>query len=161
MDKKVLLEQFKGEVDVAGTSLTHILKMCEFDEDSNDFKSDTVHDYSVGCLNGAWWMYQREQAKVEGLQEEFAEDERFLKEQIKDKDLKISNLEYLQGMDNELIQTLQSKSGKLQKRVDLALLGINGVMRWIDEDAIDDADFIRGGVLSALRRLEQALKGEG
>lgn len=50
---------------------------------------------------------------------------------------------------------------ELQKRVDLALLGINGVMRWIDEDAIDDADFIRGGVLSALRRLEQALKGEG
>ncbi|RBA42347.1 MULTISPECIES: hypothetical protein [Acinetobacter] len=58
-------------------------------------------------------------------------------------------------------QHQQSKVDELQKRVDLAILGINGVMRWIDEDAIDDADFIRGGVLSALRRLEQALKGGG
>jgi hypothetical protein len=55
---------------------------------------------------------------VEELQEEFAEDERFLKEQIKDKDLKISNLEYQQGMDKELIQSLQSKSDRLQKQID-------------------------------------------
>lgn len=62
---------------------------------------------------------------------------------------------------HEYLQHQQAKVEELQKRVDLAILGINGVMRWIDEDAIDDADFIRGGVLSALRRLEQALKGEG
>ncbi|MDC5287470.1 hypothetical protein OHW86_10140 [Acinetobacter baumannii] len=68
MDKKTLLEQFKAEVEASGTSLTHILKMCEFDEVSNDFRSEEVHDYSVGCLNGAWWMFQRQQAKVEELQ---------------------------------------------------------------------------------------------
>ncbi|HAV3448725.1 hypothetical protein [Acinetobacter baumannii] len=68
MDKKALLEQFKAEVETSGTSVNHILKMCEFNEVSNDFSSDTIHDYSVGCLNGAWWMYQRQQAKVEGLQ---------------------------------------------------------------------------------------------
>ncbi|HAV6207548.1 TPA: hypothetical protein JI303_19940, partial [Acinetobacter baumannii] len=68
MDKKALLEQFKAEVEASGTSLTHILKMCEFDEVSNDFRSDTIHDYSIGCLNGAWWMFQRQQAKVEELQ---------------------------------------------------------------------------------------------
>lgn len=64
---------------------------------------------------------QSQQAKVEELQEEFAEDERFLKEQIKDKDLKIENLEYLQGMDKELIQTLQSKSEELQNDVSIML----------------------------------------
>lgn len=63
-------------------------------------------------------MYVKEAQKSDELQEEFAEDERFLKEQIKDKDLKISNLEYQQGMDKELIQTLQSKSEKLQKQFD-------------------------------------------
>lgn len=68
MDKKALLEQFKAEVEASGTSLTHILKMCEFDEVSNDFRSDTIYDYSIGCLNGAWWMFQRQQAKVEELQ---------------------------------------------------------------------------------------------
>ncbi|HGW3737662.1 TPA: hypothetical protein ACNH0K_003805 [Acinetobacter baumannii] len=55
--------------------------------------------------------------RSEELQEEFAEDERFLKEQIKDKDLKISNLEYQQGMDKELIQSLQSKSEKLETKL--------------------------------------------
>ncbi|HGF8497937.1 TPA: hypothetical protein ACJB9M_000883 [Acinetobacter baumannii] len=117
MGKKALLEQFKAKVEASGTSVNHILKMCEFNEVSNDFSSDTIHDYSVGCLNGAWWMFQRQQEKVEELQKEFAEDERFLKEQIKDKDLKISNLEYLQGMDKELIQTLQGRSKALQDKV--------------------------------------------
>lgn len=59
-----------------------------------------------------------------------------------------------------LWQHLQAKVEELQKRVDLALLGVSGVMRWVEEDAIDDPDFIKGGVLSALRRLEHALKGE-
>nr|EHZ6760434.1 hypothetical protein [Acinetobacter baumannii]EHZ7942085.1 hypothetical protein [Acinetobacter baumannii]EKU8073835.1 hypothetical protein [Acinetobacter baumannii]EKV2719974.1 hypothetical protein [Acinetobacter baumannii] len=62
-------------------------------------------------------MYVKEVKSSEELQEEFAEDERFLKEQIKDKDLKISNLEYLQGMDKELIQTLQGRSKALQDKV--------------------------------------------
>lgn len=62
-------------------------------------------------------MYVKEVKSSEELQKEFAEDERFLKEQIKDKDLKISNLEYLQGMDKELIQTLQGRSKALQDKV--------------------------------------------
>lgn len=126
MDKKALLEQFRAEVEASGTSVNHILKMCEFNEVSNDFSSETIHDYSVGCLNGAWWMYQRQQAKVDELQEEFAEDERFLKEQIKDKDLKISNLEYQQGMDKELIQTLQGRCSALQDKV-------NGLLKRVDD----------------------------
>lgn len=56
---------------------------------------------------------------------------------------------------------VRHEADDLQKRVDAALQKIKGAARWIDEDAIDDPDFIKGGVLSALRRLEQALKGEG
>ncbi|EPP8577799.1 hypothetical protein RBI65_16035 [Acinetobacter baumannii] len=117
-----------------------------FDEKENRYKVNADGCLiSVVFLSGRWEVWQEQQAKVEEanakaqmcrdeknhainrwsavckerdeLQEEFAEDERFLKEQIKDKDLKISNLEYLQVMDKELIQSLQSKSEKLQKRV--------------------------------------------
>jgi len=89
-------------------------------------------------------------AKVEELQEEFAEDERFLKEQIKDKDLKIENLEYLQGMDKELIQTLQGKVNELQNRVDAALSHLGDVNFPPDyEDAWE-----------SFYKAEQALKGE-
>ncbi|HHX4831945.1 TPA: hypothetical protein ACVB6Z_000378 [Acinetobacter baumannii] len=95
--------------------------------------------------------------RSEELEEEFAEDERFLKEQIKDKDLKISNLEYQQGMDKELIQTLQCKVEKLQKRV----------------NSLEKAEFKLAQVKAILqnnpkllesilvKKIEQALKGEG
>ncbi len=56
-------------------------------------------------------------------------------------------------------QHQQSKVDELQKRVDAALQEIKGATRWLDEDAIDDPDFIKGGVLRAFARLEQALKG--
>lgn len=97
-------------------------------------------------------LVKHQQAKVEELQEEFAEDERFLKEQIKDKDLKISNLEYLQGMDKELIQSLQSKSEKLQKRVDKAL-------ELMQKPVIVGEPVIH--VCTRFKEIEQALKGEG
>lgn len=54
----------------------------------------------------------------------------------------------------------QAKVEGLQKRVDAALQEIKGAARWINEDAIDDSEFIKGGALHALKRLEQALKGE-
>lgn len=81
---------------------------------SNGNYSSWTHQAKWEAFKTAW---RHKQAKVEELQEEFAEDERFLKEQIKDKDLKISNLEYQQGMDKELIQTLQCKVEKLQKQL--------------------------------------------
>lgn len=46
---------------------------------------------------------------------------------------------------------------ELQKRVDAALQEIKGAARWIEEDAIDDPEFIKGGVLRVFARLEQAL----
>lgn len=92
-----------------------------------------LYAFHLDSFNEKWAVWQKawqhQQAKVEELEEEFAEDERFLKEQIKDKDQKISNLEYQQGMDKELIQSLQSKSEKLQKRVDKALQEIKGAAR--------------------------------
>lgn len=97
----------------------------------------------------------KQQEKVEELQEEFAEDERFLKEQIKDKDLKISNLEYQQGMDKELIQSLQSKSEKLQKRVDAVEQVITKIRN--GNYASDQGKYV---AIFIGQMLEQALKGE-
>ncbi|MFY7467929.1 hypothetical protein ACOT4E_13190 [Acinetobacter baumannii] len=100
-------------------------------------------------------MYVKEVQKSDELQEEFAEDERFLKEQIKDKDLKISNLEYQQGVDKELIQTLQCKVEKLQKQI----------------DALEKSYFVLARIKSIasknllesilIKEVRQALKGEG
>lgn len=53
----------------------------------------------------------------------------------------------------------QKRIDELQAHVDAALQEIKGAARWIDEDAIDDPEFIKGGALRALKRLEQALKG--
>ncbi|HAV6161523.1 hypothetical protein [Acinetobacter baumannii] len=108
---------------------------------------------------------QSQQAKVEELQEEFAEDERFLKEQIKDKDQKISNLEYQQGMDKELIQSLQSKSEKLQKRVD-AVKGLAQILWEKSNEKHNQGKVWESKALGEcadeiLDVLEQALKGEG
>ncbi|MFX9663803.1 hypothetical protein ABTO78_13715 [Acinetobacter baumannii] len=108
-------------------------------------------------------MYLKEVKSSEELQEEFAEDERFLKEQIKDKDLKISNLEYQQGMDKELIRSLQSKIEKLQKRVGAAKQLIEDLNKCYQQDHQNKFEYWRGfadsaGILG--KRLEQALKGE-
>ena len=56
-------------------------------------------------------------------------------------------------------QEQQKRIDELQARVDAALQEIKGAARWIDEDAIDDPEFIKGGALRALKRLEQALEG--
>ncbi|MFW1776599.1 hypothetical protein ACG9XQ_05595 [Acinetobacter baumannii] len=150
MDKKTLLEQFKAEVEASGTSLTHILKMCEFDEVSNDFKSDKVHDYSIGCLNGAWWMFQRQQAKVEELQQENLR-------------LAYGNTSYYNQAvkQNEIIE-------KLQKRVD----SIREVLEELQEQAdvirkrgqkFRDSNFLASADMMdiCIKEIEQALKGEG
>ncbi|HAV4224629.1 TPA: hypothetical protein JIQ06_000785 [Acinetobacter baumannii] len=127
----------------------------------------------------AWKSFQHQQAKVEELQEEFAEDERFLKEQIKDKDQRISNLEYQQGMDKELIQSLQSKSEKLQKQVtdldnratqyaldEMATAKLNGELQKRVDAALghlDDVNFPPDyeDAWESFYKAEQALKGEG
>ncbi|WP_336148539.1 hypothetical protein [Acinetobacter ursingii] len=48
---------------------------------------------------------------------------------------------------------------KAKAVLDAALQEIKGAARWINEDAIEDPEFIKGGALRALKRLEQALKG--
>lgn len=150
MDKKALLEQFRAEVEASGTSVNHILKMCEFNEVSNDFSSDTIHDYSVGCLNGAWWMFQRQQAKVEELQKQLSE-----------------YIFVAETLDEMYVKEVQ-KSDELQKRVE-----------WLEDrlKATDTLSKMRAAVIGSfnsqefnartrrkmmiLKRAEQALKGEG
>ncbi|BFM78618.1 hypothetical protein [Acinetobacter baumannii] len=131
MDKKALLEQFKAEVEASGTSLTHILKMCEFDEVSNDFRSDTIHDYSIGCLNGAWWMFQRQQAKVEELQALYTQ----------------------QGINMLKMQKrVDAAELKLKEITNIAMRARRG--EYYTESG-------RNAGLNIAAQLEQALKGEG
>lgn len=65
------------------------------------------------------------------------------------------------GVEHQLtkVDKQQKRIDGLQARVNAALQEIKGAARWIDEDAIDDPDFIKSGALRALKRLEQALKG--
>ena len=137
MDKKALLEQFRAEVEASGTSVNHILKMCEFNEVSNDFSSDTIHDYSVGCLNGAWWMFQRQQAKVEELQNN------------------INLLNEALDIKEQLNQKLREREDELQKRVGQQGLIIAKAMS-IASDLQKSWSMFEIG-----KKLEQALKGEG
>ncbi|WP_217484344.1 hypothetical protein [Acinetobacter lactucae] len=81
------------------------------------FVDVVAHPLNITALVDMAQESIRQKGELKELQEEFAEDERFLKEQIQQKDLEISNLKYLQGMDKDLIQTLQGKSENLQKRV--------------------------------------------
>ncbi|HFD2140525.1 TPA: hypothetical protein ACF2EA_000237 [Acinetobacter baumannii] len=166
MDKKALLEQFKAEVEASGTSVNHILKMCEFNEVSNDFSSDTIHDYSVGCLNGAWWMYQRQQAKVEELQNDvsvmLASHKRMSVGLLQQQD-KIEKL----TKERDELQTLYTQQGinmfKLQKRVDYLELKLkeiaNIAMRARRGEYWTESG--RNAGLNIAAQIEQALKGEG
>ncbi|MDO7225142.1 hypothetical protein Q5M53_02575 [Acinetobacter baumannii] len=143
MDKKALLEQFKAEVEASGTSLTHILKMCEFDEVSNDFRSEEVHDYSIGCLNGAWWMFQRQQAKVEeaSAKAQMCRDEK-----------------------NHAINRWSAvckERDKLQKRLDVALKETQYALQYVEDDMRGNHEFLKMAMIRVFKDLEQALKGEG
>lgn len=149
MDKKALLEQFKAEVEASGTSLTHILKMCEFDEVSNDFRSDTIHDYSIGCLNGAWWMFQRQQAKVEELEGK-------LKQAYEDVDTFAEAHERECGFKAQLAKD----KAELQKRVDAALKLIESWNEIAFDKTTHWTEGYEEGCYHCAAQLEQALKGD-
>lgn len=122
-------------------------KPITFDEvfkDAYDYWIDDadIHRYE-GAKGLAGQVWQHQQAKVEELQKQLIDQGQRFNEQA------------------QVVKDLEHKNGELQKRVDKALQEIKGAARWINEDAIDDPDFIKGGALTALRRLEQALKGEG
>ncbi|HFE8233205.1 TPA: hypothetical protein ACGAKP_003877 [Acinetobacter baumannii] len=105
--------------------------MCEFDEVSNDFRSDTIHDYSIGCLNGAWWMFQRQQAKVEELQALYTQ----------------------QGINMLKMQKrVDAAELKLKEITNIAMRARRG--EYYTESG-------RNAGLNIAAQLEQALKGEG
>ncbi|WP_198077574.1 hypothetical protein [Acinetobacter calcoaceticus] len=56
------------------------------------------------------------------------------------------------------VKDLEYENYQLQKRLDQSLKELAGATRWIQEDAIDDVEFLKGGVLAAFRRLDQTLK---
>lgn len=142
------------------------VKLCMFDDSINEYSSDKLHDYTLGFINGAWWAFQEQQKRIDEINQE-------------NEKLKLDHAAYKKGMKNIIREKLKQVEGRdftiaamerslvlanakvveLQARVDAALLEIKGAARWIDEDAINDPEFIKGGALRALKRLEQALEG--
>lgn len=128
------------------------------------------HGFNSACLicgfsqiegNRVWfdWAFKNQQSKVDELQEEFAEDERFLKEKIDQKEQQIVELKYLQSMDKEFIHTLNNKSDELQKRVDSSLMAFENLKDEINElHGQCDLHLIKY-LEEKAQVLEQALKG--
>lgn len=44
------------------------VKQCLFDEQLNEYSSKSLHDYTLGFINGAWWAWQ---AKAQAVPEGF------------------------------------------------------------------------------------------
>lgn len=126
-------------------SIRVFLPSFKFNVDRNEYeRSESFNqpEYTLGFFNGAWYAFQHERAKVEELQE------------------KCDGLLELVKYDTKAQAEMLDKIDELKKRVDKALQEIKGAARWIDEDASGDSDWLKGGALHALKRLEQALKGE-
>ncbi|ENX48269.1 hypothetical protein F886_00070 [Acinetobacter sp. NIPH 542] len=134
MDKKVLLEQFEA---IAIQNCWNINKYpAGWDGHGDD-------EYADEFVNGAWWGFQHQQAKVEELQRQLIEQGQRFNEQAQ----RVKDLEY--------------KNGDLQKRVDKALDSLNKKLEKVkkyEQDSFDHGAVI--GLSSALRTVEQVLKGE-
>lgn len=139
------------------------LDACAFDEKQDaylpniDWILENDEDECIAyCLviNAAYVSFKHQQSKVDGLQEEFAEDERFLKEKIDRKEQQIVELKYLQSMDKDFIHALKNKNDELQKRVDSVEQVISKIRNgnYASDRGERVANFIAG-------MLEQALEG--
>lgn len=95
-----------------------------------------------GIVLGKLLVWQHRQTKVDELQKQLIDQGQRFNEQA------------------QRVKDLEHKNNELQKRVDAALQEIKGAARWIEEDAVGGPEFIKGGALRALKRLEQALKGD-
>lgn len=56
------IEELRTEFEVflnkSNSTLAYIAVMCEFNNKTNDYIGSDIHDYSLGSLNGAWFMFQ-------------------------------------------------------------------------------------------------------
>lgn len=142
MDKKALLEQFEAlplMVAILNDSFIYV-------DQTNEYAHHNLEDNRVtlGYVNGAWYAFQHQQAKVEELEGK-------LKQAYEDVDTFAEAHERECGFKAQLAK---DKAG-LQKRVDQQGLIIAKAMS-IASDLQKSWSMFEIG-----KKLEQALKGEG
>ncbi len=155
MDKKSLQEQFEAlplMVAILNDSFIYV-------DQTNEYAHPNLEDNRVtlGYVNGAWYAFQHQQAKVEELKASHHGE--VIGHEVHFKKIK---------QERDELQTLYTQQGinmlKLQKRVDAAKQLIEDLNKCYQQDHQNKFEYWRGfadsaGILG--KRLQQALKGEG
>lgn len=106
-------------------------------------RSTKEASFAVTRVNAAWWAFQHQQEKVEELEKEWLEMNQQHEQAVKEcYEVNAENRKLQKRMD-KAIEALKSKIEKVQK---------------YEQDSFDHGAVI--GLDSALRTVEQALKGE-
>ncbi|QXM18500.1 hypothetical protein Phab24_id054 [Acinetobacter phage Phab24] len=150
MDKKALLEQFEAlplMVAILNDRFIYV-------DQTNEYAHQNLEDNRVtlGYVNGAWYAFQHQQAKVCSLEEQVEELQKQLSEYIF----------VAETIDEMYVKEVQ-KSDELQKRVDAAKQLIEDLNKCYQQDHQNKFEYWRGFADSAGifgKRLEQALHGE-
>lgn len=132
MDKNALQEKFE---DIAIQNCWNINKYpAGWDCHSDD-------EYVDELVNGAWWVFQHQQAKVEELEKEWLEMNQKHEQAVKE------------------CFEVNSENRKLQKRVDAALKETQFALQYVEEDMRGNHEFLQMAMIRTLKALEQVLKG--
>ncbi|OTG85844.1 hypothetical protein B9T31_09625 [Acinetobacter sp. ANC 4558] len=46
-------------------NIKHVVSACTFDESDNEYRSERLPEYSQGFINGAWYVFQEQQSKID------------------------------------------------------------------------------------------------
>ncbi len=125
MDKKALLEQFEAlplMVAILNDSFIYV-------DQTNEYAHPNLEDNRVtlGYVNGAWYAFQHQQAKVEELQKQLSEyifvaetlDEMYVKEVQKSDDLQ-------KRVDKAIRLLVEAELYQSEPNIDLAVKALKG-----------------------------------
>ncbi|WP_151698263.1 hypothetical protein [Acinetobacter sp. TUM15051] len=137
MDKKALLEQFEAlplMVAILNDSFIYV-------DQTNEYAHPNLEDNRVtlGYVNGAWYAFQHQQAKVEELQKQKSLQE-----------LEVNQIA-------QANQVWQSKFQEMKKRAD----ALTQTMEELLEEMKYPTATFEEVIVCSVKALEQALKGEG
>ncbi|MHA3098421.1 hypothetical protein [Acinetobacter brisouii] len=51
------------------SNIKHFINLCAFDSDQDEYTSERLPEYSLGFINGAWWMWQEQQKLINNQSE--------------------------------------------------------------------------------------------
>ncbi|MFP0990792.1 hypothetical protein ACLDZ4_11790 [Acinetobacter baumannii] len=151
MDKKSLQEQFEAlplMVAILNDSFIYV-------DQTNEYTHPNLEDNRVtlGYVNGAWYAFQHQQAKVEELKASHHGE--VIGHEVHFKKIK---------QERDELQTLYTQQGinmlKLQKRVDGALKETQYALQYVEDDMRGNHEFLQMAMIRTFKALEQALNGD-